>query len=133
VLAEVCGIGAGFRPGVYRPGAGRLETFTIRPLSQGYSRLLLPHQQYGEIAQTLLDKTLTGNITGARILLALSGANKPPEKPKKKHRSAVERLLLEPTWEEPVENEDPPDPEDPPTGIAPDSSLFNADRNKGQP
>lgn len=45
----------------------------------------LVSQQSDEIAQALIDKTVAGNMTGARILVELSGADKPPDLVKKKH------------------------------------------------
>jgi hypothetical protein len=51
-----------------------------------------------------------------------TGAKNPPEKPKKKRHglTAVQRLLLEPTWEEPLIDEDTP----------PDISAPNSDANR---
>jgi len=60
------------------------------PPGRGATRLRnsvnsLVGQQADEIAQALIDKTKAGNMTGARILVELSGAGKPPEPVNKKH------------------------------------------------
>jgi hypothetical protein len=60
------------------------------PPGRGATRLRnsvnsLVSQQADEIAKALIDKTKAGNMTGARILVELSGAGKPPDPVKKKH------------------------------------------------
>jgi hypothetical protein len=59
------------------------------PPGRGATRLRnsvnsLVSQQADEIAKALIDKTKAGNMTGARILVELSGAGKPPDPVKKK-------------------------------------------------
>ncbi len=58
-------------------------------------------KQSDQIAQALIDKTKAGNMTGARILVQLSGADKAPPGKKKKRRgpSWAERLANEPEWD----------------------------------
>ena len=60
------------------------------PPGRGATRLRnsinsLVSQQADEIAKALIKKTVAGNMTGARILVELSGADKPPEPVAKKH------------------------------------------------
>jgi hypothetical protein len=60
------------------------------PPGRGATRLRnsvnsLVSQQADEIAQAVIDKTKAGNMTGARILVELSGADKPPDPVEKRH------------------------------------------------
>ncbi len=52
------------------------------------------------IAQALINKTVAGNMTGARLLVALAGADKPPIPLKKKRsgKSLLDLLESEPQW-----------------------------------
>jgi len=58
-----------------------------------------------ELTQMLLGKALKGDLASAKMLLELAEQMKSK---KKKGPSAVERLLLEPVWEEPPESDDAP-------------------------
>ena len=60
------------------------------------------------IARALVDKTIAGNMTSARLLVELSGAKHPPTEPENDwdHPSLAESLATEPEWVDP----DPPDP-----------------------
>jgi hypothetical protein len=52
------------------------------------------------IAKALVNNTCAGNMAGARLLLELAGADKPPAPAKKKRRglSIAQSLALEPEW-----------------------------------
>lgn len=65
-------------------------------------------QQCGRIAQALVDKTIAGNMTGARLLADLSGAKNPRNQPPKKRfgPSDAERLAMEPPWQGPPEDDE---------------------------
>jgi hypothetical protein len=58
-------------------------------------------QESDKIARALVNQTIAGNMTGARILTALTDAEKPIEKKKRKRRGPSEamRLAMEPPWE----------------------------------
>ena len=58
-------------------------------------------EQSEKIAQALVDKTIKGNMTGARLLVDLSGANSPQTKPPKKRRgpTTAQRLAMDKPWE----------------------------------
>jgi hypothetical protein len=59
-------------------------------------------QESDRIAQALIDKTVAGNMVGARLLVELSGADKVPLPAKKKRRgpSLADLLAKEPEWTE---------------------------------
>jgi hypothetical protein len=60
-----------------------------------------------EIAKSLLDSTLKGNVNSARLLLALAEGPAENEKTgtKRRRRSEAKKLAAEPEWRgEPVEN-----------------------------
>jgi hypothetical protein len=80
------------------------------PAGRGAARLrdsinAMVSKQSDRIAQALIDKTVKGNMTGARILVELSGADKvPPEKKKKRSGpSWAELLASEPEWDPSME------------------------------
>ena len=80
------------------------------PAGRGGARLrdsinAMVSKQSDRIAQALIDKTVKGNMTGARILVELSGADKaPPEKKKKRSGpSWAELLASEPEWDPSME------------------------------
>lgn len=54
------------------------------------------------IAQALIKETLGGNMTGARILVELTGADKPPAPEKKKRRGPSDAELM-------MMDDDPPE------------------------
>ncbi|HEV2485443.1 MAG TPA: hypothetical protein VGT08_07920 [Terracidiphilus sp.] len=58
-------------------------------------------EQSEKIAQALIDKTIEGNMTGARLLVDLSGAKSPQTKPPKKRRglTTAQRLAMDKPWE----------------------------------
>jgi hypothetical protein len=53
------------------------------------------------IVQALIDKTVAGNMTGARLIVELSGADHPPAAPKKKRsgKSLLDELESGPQWD----------------------------------
>ena len=61
----------------------------------------LVSQDSDRIAKALIDKTVAGNMTGARLLVELSGANHPPVEPKKKRsgKSLLDELESGPQWD----------------------------------
>ena len=65
-------------------------------------------EQSEKIAQALVDKTIKGNMTGARLLVDLSGANSPQTKPPKKRRgpTTAQRLAMDKPWEGPEDGEE---------------------------
>ena len=71
---------------------------------------LVSHES-GRIAKALVDKTIAGNMTGARLVVELSGAKNSRNKPvKKRHEpilpwSAAE-LAAEPQWTGPPEDDE---------------------------
>jgi hypothetical protein len=75
------------------------------PAGRGAARLrdsinAMVSKQSDRIAQALIDKTVKGNMTGARILVELSGADKaPPVKKKRRGLSWAQRLANEPEWD----------------------------------
>ena len=60
----------------------------------------LVSQDSDRIAKALIDKTVAGNMTGARLLVELSGAQHPPVPPKKKHsgQSLLDEFESGPQW-----------------------------------
>ena len=97
------------KPRRQRPGRKPSATSLRRlPAGRGGARLrssinTLVGLESDRIARALIDKTLAGNMTGARLLVELSGAqNAPPEKKKKKRPgpSWAELLASEPEWNE---------------------------------
>jgi hypothetical protein len=72
---------------------------------------ILVSRQCGRIAKALVDKTIAGNMTGARLVAELSGAKDLRNKPvKKRHEpilpwSAAE-LAAEPQWKGPPEDDE---------------------------
>jgi hypothetical protein len=60
----------------------------------------LVSQESDSIAKALVDKTVAGNMTGARLIVALAGADKPPIPLKKKRsrKSLLDLLESEPQW-----------------------------------
>jgi hypothetical protein len=66
-------------------------------------------QQFDDIAQALVDKAKKGNITGTRLLVGMTGADKAPPEKKKKRRGPqpwVRNICSEPEWTGPWEDED---------------------------
>jgi hypothetical protein len=55
-----------------------------------------------KIARAVVNQTIAGNMTGARIITALTDAENPPAPKKRKRRglSEAERLALEPSWDD---------------------------------
>jgi hypothetical protein len=64
--------------------------------------------QCGSIAKALVDKTIAGNMTGARLLIELSGAKNPAQQPPKKPHglTQAQQLALEPQWQGSLEDDD---------------------------
>jgi hypothetical protein len=60
----------------------------------------LVDEQSEQIAQALINKTIAGNMVGARLLSDLTGAKNPRIKPTRKKRglSEAEELASEQTW-----------------------------------
>ncbi len=86
------------------------------PPGRGATRLRnsinsLVSRQSDDIAQALIDKTVAGNMTGARILVELSGAGKPPGPVEKKHGGLklIDILESDPEWD-PDSDPDTPHP-----------------------
>jgi hypothetical protein len=59
-------------------------------------------QDCDKIARALVNQTIAGNMTGARLITALTDAEKSPTPKKKKRRGLTEaqRLALEPSWDD---------------------------------
>ncbi len=79
---------------------------------QGATRLRssinsLVSQESDRIAQALIDKTIAGNMTGARLLVELSGAKHPPAEPEEESgiSSLIAKLANGPQWVDPESNE----------------------------
>jgi hypothetical protein len=77
---------------------------------------MLVGKESERIAQAMVNKTIQGNMSGARLLTDLTGAMKSKNKPPKKRYGPTEAelLALEPQWEGPMEDDDrdPPLDED---------------------
>jgi hypothetical protein len=80
-----------------RDGGGQLRTAVEK----------LVAEQSEKIAQALIDKTIEGNMTGARLLVDLSGAKSPQIKPPKKRRgpTTAQRLATDKPWEGPEDGD----------------------------
>ena len=65
-------------------------------------------QECGRIAKALVEKTIAGNMTGARLLVELSGAKNPLNRPVKKRRgpTLAQQLAAEPQWTGPWPGEE---------------------------
>ncbi|HUA93003.1 MAG TPA: hypothetical protein VL991_10565 [Terracidiphilus sp.] len=73
------------------------------------------HRQLGKnsnkIAETLGKRAAEGDLNSAKFLVAVVKENAGKASRKKRPGpSAVERLLLEPVWEEPLESDEKPEP-----------------------
>lgn len=86
-----------------KPSAAPRQKF---PAGRGAARLrssvnTMVGNESDDIARALVDKAKAGNMTGARLLVELSGAQKaPPEKKKKRGLIPwVKRLANEPEWD----------------------------------
>ena len=68
----------------------------------------LVSQECGRIARALVDKTIAGNMTGARLVVELSGAKNSRNKPVKKWLgpSQADRWAAEPKWQGPPEGDE---------------------------
>jgi hypothetical protein len=77
------------------PRPGQAGTSLRRAIDKAVSR------DCEKIAQALVDQTIAGNMTGARLITALTDAEKPPAPKVKKRRGPSEamRLAMEPPWE----------------------------------
>jgi hypothetical protein len=69
---------------------------------------ILVSQECGRIARALVDKTISGNMAGARLVAELSGAKNPRNKPVKKWHgpSHADQWAAEPKWEGPSEGDE---------------------------
>ena len=74
----------------------------------------LVSHECGRIARALVDKTISGNMTGARLVVELSGAKNSRNKPVKKWLgpSRADQLAAEPQWEGPCEGDEETDEPD---------------------
>jgi hypothetical protein len=70
-------------------------------------------EQSEKIAQALVDKTIKGNMTGARLLVDLSGAKSPQTKPPKKRRglTTAQCLAMDKPWEGPEDGDEDTTPQ----------------------
>ncbi len=69
--------------------------------------------QSEKIAQALVGKTIQGNMTGAKLLLDLSGANALQSEPKKKRRgpTTAQQWAMDKPWIEPEDGDRETNPE----------------------
>ena len=89
-----------------RDGGGKLREAVVQRVAEECDR----------IAESLVNKTLEGNMVGAKLLVDLTGAKIPPPKPPRKRRGPTMAQMLAacPPWQGPlddVEDYDPPLPE----------------------
>jgi hypothetical protein len=64
-----------------------------------------------KIAKALVDKTIEGNMTGAKLIVDLSGANNPQEKPKKRRGPTMaQSLAMDKLWQPPRDDDGESDP-----------------------
>ena len=68
----------------------------------------LVSEECGRIARALVDKTISGNMAGARLVAELSGAKNPRNKPVKKWLgpSRADQWAAEPQWKGPSEDDE---------------------------
>ena len=57
------------------------------------------------IAKALVEETIKGNVGSAKLLIGITGADKPDEKKKRKGYSLAEELRLGPQWQGPPEGD----------------------------
>ena len=113
-----------------KPGRKPAALKTTAPRSRrkiapglGAERLLnsvnvILNDESDRIARALVNKTIAGNMSGARLLVELSGAKRPPAKPKDKAEEGVdfpsldEMLMCRGQWVKQIEDFDrnPPFP-----------------------
>jgi hypothetical protein len=77
------------------PRAGRAGISLRRAVEK------LVAQDCEKIARTLVNQTIAGNMTSARLIASLTDAEKPIEKKKRRPPSEALRLAREPLWEGP--------------------------------